>query len=336
MKKNTLIILLIFCFFSFNTNVSAQNKSKSRKEATVFKKDGTSVSGNVKNFYGAISFEKVEPLYLIKRLFNKDLPNYFGDGPQSLKKIKIKTPGSKKFEEIPFEEVEGVLYSRSFKTSGGDKTYFKAFSGPSFYGKSSKTINLALPTLTQGQVINTYGSIYPIRKMILIFYPILFEVGSPDALGYVSIENKKKKIAISLDLIQQEKKYSLAKVKRRAESSRNKNHNSIMELFGDCPEVASMIDKYYIKRIENTTERKQAAIKYNEIYRNNLNKFKKIIKKARYKATPELYLELYEFDLTEIIRTYEKNCLPIDEFDPRHENYIKEFDLINRQMKDSL
>lgn len=339
MKKHLFLFLLSFLLLNTSNQVEAQNKPKSKRTGTIYKKDGTIISGNVKNFEGKPSFEKVHPWYLYKRIFNKDLPNYFSMGPQAINKIKIKPNNEKKFVEIPLEEVEGIMFERTFKEGGGEKIYYKTFIGPKFYGKGKKkekVQKVAVPTLTEGKAINTYGTIYPLRKMIIFFPGVIFETGPPEALGIILIENTEKKLALSLDFIREEKTYSKAKAERREKSDKNKNHNTLNELFGDCPETKPLIDKYYINRIEDPKERKKAAIAYNEKYKKNVKNFKKIVRKDRKKATADLYFSMYEFDLLEIIRTYEKNCLPIDEFDPRHENYQKEFDLINRIKNDSL
>lgn len=337
MKKILSLLLLSLSLLNTTNVLYAQKNNKTQKTATVYKKDGTIITGNVKNFEGKISFEKVDPWYLYKRLWKKDMPNYFALGPQALEKIKIKPNNEKKFQEIPLEEIEGILFKRSFKGSGGDKVYFKTFIGEKYYGKKrNKEEKIALPTLTEGKAINTYGSIFPIRSIWPFFPGVLIETKTPEALGVMLIENTNKNLSLSLSYIKEEKSYSLNKAKRREKSNKNKNHNTLKALFGDCPETMALIDKYYIKRIENTKERRLAAEAYNETYKKNVKNFKKIIRKDRNKATGELYLDLYEFDLAEIIATYEKHCLPIDEFDPRHEQYKKEFDIINRETKDTI
>lgn len=337
MKKNTL--LLIFSLVLINTlnTVYAQNKTESKKTGTIYKKDGSIITGKVKNFAGKPSFEKVDPWYLYKAIFNKDLPNYFAIGPQQITKVKVKPENEKKYQEIPLEEIDGIMFKRTFKAGGGEKVYYKAFVGPKFYGnKKEKDQKVAIPTLTEGKAINTYGTIYPMRNMLITFPGLIFEMTPPEPLGIILIENTQKKLALALDYIKLEKTYSKSKANRREISDKNKNHNTLNELFGDCPQTKALIDKYYIKRIDDKKERKQAAINYNKLYKENTKKFKRIIKKNRNKATAELYLDLYEFDLMEIIKTYEKNCLPIDEFDPRHIEYKKEFDIINRIKNDSL
>lgn len=338
MKKHFFLLLFSILLLNSTNQLHSQNKSKSKKNGTIYKKDGTVITGNVKNFVGKISFEKVDPWYLYKQFFDKDLPNYFALGPQAIDKIKIKLENEKKYQEIPLEEINGIMLQRTFKDGGSEKVYFKTFIGPKFYGnKKDKIQKIAVPTLTEGKAINTYGTIFPIRK-IWIFTPpgIMVEPSPPDALGIILIENTQKKLALSLDFIRDEKKYSKRKADRREKSNKNKNHNTLYELFGDCPETKTLIDDFYIKRIEDPKKRKKAAIAYNETYKKNLKNFKQIVGKDRKKATADLYLELYEFDLLEIIRTYEKNCLAIDEFDPRHEMYKKEFDIINRDKNDTL
>lgn len=335
MKKHFFVVLFSLLLLNITQQTQAQNNSK--RIGTIYKKDGTVITGNVKNFAGKVSFEKVDPWYLYKQFFDKDLPNYFALGPQAIDKIKIKPFNEKKFQEVPFEEIDGIMFQRTFKNGNTEKVYFKTFVGPKFYGKrKDKDQKIAIPTLTEGKVINTYGTIYPLRKMWIFFPGILVETSAPEAIGIILIENTQKKLALSLDFIRDEKTYSKRKANRRERSSNNKNHNTLYELFGDCPETKPLIDKYYIKRIEDPKERKKAAIAYNETYKTNTKNFKKIISKDRKKATTDLYFELYEFDLLEIIRAYEKNCLPIDEFDPRHEMYKKEFDIINRDKKDTL
>ena len=273
----------------------------------------------------------------IKALFNKNVTNFFWNGRGgSLKNITVKPNGAKKFEKVPFEELDRVVISQTSKKGETTTTEFVALSGDNFYGKKKNKKNKTLvPTLTKGERINTYGTIYPLRKLMSIEV-FIFELGTPDAVADLLIENKQKNLTLSKSFIELEKTYSSKKAKRRSKRKNNKNFNTVYELFGDCPETKELIDKYYIARIEDKSERKKAAIQYNKTLLKNTKTFKKIIRKDRKKATADLYLELYEFDLLEIIRTYEKNCLPIDEFDPRHDDYKEEFDIINRQKRDSI
>lgn len=336
MKKITLLFLFSFLTLSNSLSTFAQSNSRTKKIGVVYKKDGSKITGNVKNFYTAPIFDRVDPLIYIKSLFSNDISNYFWNGRGSVDNVKIKPNGTKKFEKILFEDIDRVSISQTTKDGVTKTTEYVAMSGENFYGKKRKKENKSLlPSLTKGKSINTYGTIYPIRKLFAI-YPFLFEIGTPDAYGSILIENKDKKLTLSKTYIEEEKTYSAKKAERRSKRKNNKNYNTVYELFGDCPETKELIDKFYINRIEDKSERKKAAIDYNQKLVKNVKNFKKIIRKDRKKATADLYLELYEFDLLEIIRTYEKNCLPIDEFDPRHEMYKKEFDILNRDKNDTL
>jgi len=333
MKKN-----LITVFFSFFLIFGVTDLySQSKKIGKVYKKDGTIITGNVRRFYNKPTFERVDPLIRFKSMFNHNAENFFfSSGPISVKEIKVKQEGVKKFEKIPIEEVDAILISQKGRKGEDKTTLFKTFVGDNFYGKKKKKpLKLALPVLTEGKGINTYGTIYPIRKLLSV-HLFIFEVGTPTAFGFFSIENKEKNLVLDKTYIDKEKMYSKKRAERRSKSTKNLNHNSLEELFGDCPETKELIDKYYIKRIEDKDERKQAAIAYNKKAKKAVRKFKDAIRKDRTKATPDLYFELFEFDLLEIIRTYEKNCLPIDEFDPRHQEYKKQFDLLLNAKRDSI
>ena len=337
MKKTTILFLFSFLTLFHSTNSDAQSNSRTKKTGIVIKKNGSKINGNVKNFYTSPTFERVDPLIRFKALFSRDITNFFWNGRGgTIDDIKVKPNGAKKFEKIPVEELEQVIISQTTKKGGTRTTEFVALSGENFYGKKKKKVETFLvPSLTKGKVINTYGTIYPVRKL-LSFHLFLFELGTPDAVANLMIENKQKNLSLGKGYIEEEKTYSTKKAERRSKRKNNKNFNTVYELFGDCPETKELIDKFYIARIEDKSERKKAAIQYNKTLIKNTKNFKKIIRKDRKKATADLYLELYEFDLLEIIRTYEKNCLAIDEFDPRHEMYKKEFDIINRDKNDTL
>lgn len=337
MKKITLLLLFTILSLSNSTNSIAQSNSRTKKTGTVIKKNGSKINGNVKNFYTSPTFERVDPLINFKALFNRDITNFFWNGRGgTTDNIKVKPNGAKKFEKIPVEELDRVIISQTTKKGGTRTTEFVALSGENFYGKKKKKVETFLvPSLTKGKVINTYGTIYPIRKLLSVHW-FLFELGTPDAVANLMIENKQKNLSLGKGYIEEEKTYSAKKAERRSKRKNNKNFNTVYELFGDCPETKELIDKFYIARIKDKSKRKEAAIQYNKTLIKNTKDFKEIIRKDRKKATADLYLELYEFDLLEIIRTYEKNCLAIDEFDPRHEMYKKEFDIINRDKNDTL
>lgn len=332
MKKTTLFLLFLL-FGTYNScSLSAQNNTKAKKIGVIHKKDSTSISGNVKNFHTSPTFEKIDPLVMIKSLYTKNLPNYFSNGIpfKSNKNVNIKPNEEKKFIKIPFEEIDRIEMTHVNKKNESKTTEFKAFEMENFYGKKrEKTKKLFLPSLKKGKTINLYGTIYPYRS-IIITGPFLFETQAPIPIGVIYFENSSKNLVLSNNILKAEKKYTLNKAERRAKRKNNINHNSLMELFGDCPETLPLIEKFYIKRLQNTDERKKLAIEYNERLRKNVKNFKKIMRQDRKKITPELYMQTYEFDILEIINTYEKFCVPIDEFDPRHELYKKEFDIINR------
>lgn len=340
MKKTTflLFLLLIFCNIDVNAqNTYTESTVVKKRDAQVIMKDGSVITGKVKKFQTKPTFDKVNPLSLILSMFDPNYPNYaLAFTPVDLKKINIKPNGNKKFTEIDIEEVSGVVTYEPRKNKEVEKVLYKAFSGENFYGKKKKKLQkIVLPIATEGKAINTYATVYPLRKLFYIG-PFIFETGTPNAAGIVHIENKEKNLILSAHYINKEKKYSKRKAERRSKRDNNKNHNTLNELFGDCPETKKLIDNFYIKRIENKSERKIAAKNYNKKLRENVRLFKKIIAKDRKSATSKLYLDLYLFDIKEIITTYEKNCLPIDEFDSRHKDYKPEFDLNIRDEENTI
>lgn len=340
MKKTTLLFLFLTLFLNIDSNAQGINSNYStnkRREAQVIKKDGTIIKGKVRKFQNKPTFDKINPLSYILTIFDPSYPNYFGEYiPTNVKTVSVKPTGTKKFIEIPIEEVTAVTTTEPRKNKTDEQVLYKAFSGQNFYGKKKKKAqNSVLPVAYEGKVINTYATIFPIRKIFFIG-PFSFESGVPEAEGIIHFENKEKKLVLSNYYIDLERKYSAKKAKRRSERDNNKNYNTLNELFGDCPETKALIDSFYIKRIDDKAERKRLAKAYNQQLKKNIKTFKKIIKVDRKNATAELYMQTYKFDIHKIITTYEKHCLPIDEFDSRHENYKKEFDLNLRASNDTL
>src|SRR5690606_14846621 len=96
----------------------------------------------------------------------------------------------------------------------------------------------------------------------------------PGAYGYLMIQNNEKNITISTETINKEKFYTAKQVEKRAKSPRNLNHSSLYLLFGDCPEAVKLIDKFYVVRMGNNKNRRQAAKDHNEAFLRSEKQFK--------------------------------------------------------------
>jgi len=325
----TKITLFITIFLTLQLNAQ-------KIDATVIYNDGRSIRGNISRINQHPDFSKISPFIYFTSLFNGEFINPFDTSGGVVKdKLKIKLNGDSKNTKIPLETIDRVIVhpgAKKYSLLKNEEIIYKSVVGENLYKKkkAKKKLEMALlPVVTQGKLINTYGAIYPLRTLLHVG-PFIFELTPPDAAGIVFVENKEKKTTISYGYIAEEKRMSARESRKRKEKNNHLNHNSLEVLFGDCPEAKKLIDDFYIGRIEDKSKRKELAKKYNKQLLANRKKFKEAIRKNRSNATVDLYTRLALFDLQGIIQAYEKNCSVIDEFDPRHKNYKKEYDLLNR------
>lgn len=331
--KITLLLSFVIAF-----NLSAQ-----KIEATAIYNDGRVAKGRINRMNQQPDFARISPFYYFISLFNGEYSNPFDNSGFLKNNLKIKLDNETKATKIPIEELDKVIVHASKKkytVLKNEEVTYKAIVGENLYKRKKAGKNVQdkalLPIATQGKMINTYGVLIPLRNLLLVG-PFIFELTVPDAAGIIYLENKEKNTVISYNYIIKEKALSARKAKKRKEKNNHLNHNSLEVLFGDCPESQKLIDEFYIKRIEDKSKRKEMAKAYNKKLLLNRKKFKQAIASKRKNATVDLFMSTYLFDLNKIIQTYEKNCntRAIDEFDPRHENYKKEYDLQNRDIQET-
>ncbi|HLT65779.1 MAG TPA: hypothetical protein VKZ80_05440 [Flavobacterium sp.] len=336
---NKIFQLLALCLIGL-TNSSLQAQ---KLEAEVRFLNGEVKTGEVKRFYVKPSFEKIDPWIIWKNMFHRDTPlHQYTKQKVSQKNLNFKAKGERKFQKIPIDSIYDVTTTSVVRTMNRGKvkekqTYRALIANKLYNTKANKKVEVVsafLPVLKENKTHTIYGTIYPIRSLFILYPPgVVFE-GAPGAYGYLMIQNNEKNITISTETINKEKFYTAKQVEKRAKSPRNLNHSSLYLLFGDCPEAVKLIDKFYVVRMGNNKNRRQAAKDHNEAFLRSEKQFKSATSHNRSLATVELYMATYLQEIENIINTYEKNCGPVNDiYNPKHPEFKKNIDILNDEIK---